>query len=147
MSKILEKAVKITPDNGEAFFLLAKAYEGINRKDKATEAFKHAQGQMEENYEVLLNVGQDYFEHGNYEEALKQREKALMVDKATQRQQQQYQQYQQPNQQYQQYQERNTPYDIADKISYSVYKRNRMKSFAARNIKYYPERKTESISD
>ena len=27
--EILEKAVKITPDNGEAHFLLAKAYEGI----------------------------------------------------------------------------------------------------------------------
>ncbi len=61
---------------GEAHFLLGKAYEGMNEKEKSTQAFKKAKGQMEENYEILLKVGADYLEKEAYEDALRELEKA-----------------------------------------------------------------------
>jgi tetratricopeptide (TPR) repeat protein len=81
-AEALEKATQITPDNGEAFFLLGKALEGQNEKEKASEAFRMAQGQMAENYEVLIRVGADLLEKEQYAEALTELTKACEYKEA-----------------------------------------------------------------
>jgi len=81
---VLRKSVKKDPDNGEAYFMLAKALESSGKANEATEAYLMAKGRMEEaNYDILLRVGEDHLNKEEYNEAVKELEKAATFEEAT----------------------------------------------------------------
>ncbi|HEY0460903.1 MAG TPA: tetratricopeptide repeat protein [Pyrinomonadaceae bacterium] len=70
VQEAIEKA-RAAPDNFEAQMKAAELHYQIEKYDKAIEYLKQANKIQPDNYEVIVNLGNTYFDSGNYAEAEK----------------------------------------------------------------------------
>ncbi|MFP3896841.1 MAG: tetratricopeptide repeat protein [Anaerolineales bacterium] len=75
-----EKAVEITPSDGQTLITLGVLYELQGRSEEAEEAFNAAEETIDDRLEFLMTLAQTYMTAGEYDTALDRANEAIEID-------------------------------------------------------------------